>query len=478
MFSDPVQTVGPILYMRGMREGRANLVVLAVTPADEAPPSLESDDGPVEPRRIGGRCGRAVWAYGLSLPARSDAWYSFAGTRYEVAADLNGDLRIAYVSCNGQEFDDSGRELDERNVLWRRLAAQHAQRPFNLLLHGGDQLYADELADAHPRVRRWVDGEEVGTDIGADALAEIEVALRDAFFERYVMLLSQPNIAWAMARIPSLAMWDDHDICDGWGSLRLEKLEHPIAQALFTVAREHFLIFQLGADPGDLPAMVADRSGNSLTWHVHLPKLHVLAPDLRSERRPDCVMGADGWRVLDEALDDLEEGRVLLLSSVPALGPRLSWVEGVMKLTPHMEKYEDDLRDQWQSRAHRAEWRSFLERLVGVHSSGRTPVTVLSGEIHLATRGTLEMEPEPLHQLVASGIAHPAPPPAYARTLGTLARFGGSPLPQHPIRLRPLPGKSAVYTAQRNYLVVERRSGRWYALWELEEDGATPAIAL
>src|SRR3546814_18053137 len=115
-----------------------------------------------------------------------------------------------------------------------------------------------------------------------------------------------------------------------------------------------------------------------------------------------------------------------------------------MQLNVRLENDEDDLRDQWQSRSHRAEWRRLLELLIEVHTRGATPVTVLSGEIHLATRGTLETAAGPLHQLVASGITHPAPPRAYAAALGLLAQFGSSPLPAPPIRLHPLPGRSAL----------------------------------
>src|SRR3546814_4880686 len=64
---------------------------------------------------------------------------------------------------------------------------------------------------------------------------------------------------------------------------------------------------------------------------------------------------------------------------ISALGPRLSWVEAVMSVTPRMEKYEDDLRDQWQSHAHREEWRRFLRLLIETHTRDTTPVTVLSG---------------------------------------------------------------------------------------------------
>ena len=141
-----------------------------------------------------------------------------------------------------------------------------------------------------------------------------------------------------------------------------------------------------------------------------------------------------------------------------------------------MHKYEDDLRDQWQSREHRSEWRRFLKRLALVHQNPDTPVTVLSGEIHLATRATFETAPVPMHQLVASGISHPAPTVAYALALDVLARFGETPVPGKPIRLHPLPGKTSIYIAQRNYLVLERKSGEWTASWELESDGRTSPL--
>src|SRR3546814_270240 len=302
--------------------------------------------------------------------------------------------------------------------------------------------------------------------------------MRRELFRRYLELYRQPKGAWMVARVPTLAIWDDHDSCDGWGSLPPERMDSPFGRAVFAVARELYLLFQQGAVAPDYPPAFGDRSGTSLGWHLRLPGLDVVAPDLRSERRRNRVMGDSGWQMLRDALAEARSGRVLLLSSVPALGPRLSWVEAVMSVTPRMEKYEDDLRDQWQSHAHREEWRRFLRLLIETHTRDTTPVTVLSGEIHLATRGTMDTPEGPLHQLVASGISHPAPPTAYARALSLLARFGEAPLPEHPISLHPLPGRSMIYTAQRNYLVLERRDGRWQAWWELENDGPTPPLEL
>lgn len=470
--------VGPILYLRGVDSDVVRLRALVVRREAEPAPTLSTAArGSISACTLLRIAGLHAFAYDFELPLAAGAGYSLDGQRYPLETDFTGDLRLAYVSCNGQESDDRGRSIAERDGLWCRLAQQHAQHPFHLLLQGGDQIYADEIANLHALERHhpvvaW------RRHRSADA-GPLREAMRKELFLRYLELYRHPDMAWLMARVPTLAMWDDHDICDGWGSLPAERLDSPLGRGIFEVAREFFLLFQCAVGAGEaLPDLFLDPEGISLGWHLKLQGCHLVAPDLRSERRRDRVMGERGWQGLRNVLGAIDAGRVLLLSSVPALGPRLSWIEAVMPLTQRMEKYEGDLRDQWQSRAHREEWRDFLALLVEVHSRGATPVTVLSGEIHLATRGTLATAAGPLHQLVASGITHPAPSPAYARGLGLLAWFGASPLPGYPIRLHPLPGRRFIYTAERNYLVMNRRGGQWLVHWELEHGGATLPLAL
>lgn len=466
--------MGPILFLRGCAPGRVDVVALIVRPPDVETGDLTTELGVWPPELIHQRCGYDVLCYNFTLPGKVDAWYELAGERYQVNAAYEADLRLAYVSCNGQEHGDLDRPSEMRNRMWRRAAERHKSAPFNLLLHGGDQLYADEATRAHPISERWPN--DVPEDITPSQQAEVESALKDAFFQRYVKQLAQPHFAWLLARVPSLAMWDDHDICDGWGSLPPRKLDSPLGRSIFAAAREHFLLFQLGAGPGSVPSICIDKTGQSLSWSVKLPGVHLIAPDLRSERRPDRIIGDQGWPLLQDAFSRVQEGKVLLLSSVPVLGPRLSLVERLLRLTPRMEKYEDDLHDQWQSRAHREEWQTFLRELIAMHERENTSVTVLSGEIHLATRGTMETAAGDMHQLVASGISHPPPPRSYARALGALASFGEGPLRNHRIRLHPLPGTRGIYTAERNYLVVEKTQDRWTASWDLENTLATPLL--
>lgn len=74
------------------------------------------------------------------------------------------------------------------------------------------------------------------------------------------------------------------------------------------------------------------------------------------------------------------QGHTFLMSSVPLLGPRLSLLEALMVAVPKMQKYEDDLRDQWQSRAHRAEWCDMLRLVRDIALADGHDVTVLSGK--------------------------------------------------------------------------------------------------
>lgn len=110
-------------------------------------------------------------------------------------------------------------------------------------------------------------------------------------------------------------------------------------------------------------------------------------------------------------------------------------------------------------------------------SDGRNAIAVLSGEIHFATCGEMSFDNgSTLHQLVASGIAHPPAPNSFACALGLLAALGDNRLLGREIRLKPLPGQRRIYVAERNYLVLERRRDAWTAAWELERSGRTPEM--
>lgn len=469
--------VGPILFLDSLCGRQLHLTSLFIARQGVTPSSIELGSHIVHPVPITEFDRATVWCARFCLPADRPSQYTWQGETFPVAGDLAGDVRLAYVSCNGEEVGDVEREGSERNAMWARLRDEHLRRPFALLLHGGDQVYADEVTLGHKLSEDWPD--TIPRDPSRAALADLRRHLRERFLERYAMLYAAPEFAWLAARVPSLMQWDDHDICDGWGSLRRSRTYSPIGQTLFNAAREAFLTFQQATTDGKLPARFADPSGTHLGWSVETECLRILAPDLRSERTRRGIMGAGGWAMMAAEAARNVQGQTFLLSSVPLLGPRLSVLEAGMMAIPSMQKYEDDLRDQWQSRAHRDEWRRMLRLVRDMARMHHHNVTAISGEIHLATRAVMDLGGgQLLHQLVASGIAHRPPPKAWARVLGALSWLGEDPLPEHPIRIARLPGQPTRYVAERNYLVLERQDDIWRAWWELEDSGTTPAFAI
>lgn len=470
--SRSIRHAGPILHFRGHDEGALRLALLTVQPAgDPAPADVETATGQAQPQHLTRQAGLDLWRHDFRLTG-DERGYRLAGRDYAVTTRLDGDLRIAFVSCNGEESGDLDRDAAERNLMWDRLAADHADRPFALLLQGGDQIYADEATQGHPLTQHWPD--KVPPCPDPAALDDLRAHLRDRFAQRYMQVLSAQASAGLLATVPALSIWDDHDICDGWGSLPPDITHSEVGRVLFEIAREAYLLFQHAATEADIPQLFWDRTGSNLGWRRDLPGLTIFAPDLRSERERRQVMGEAGWRAVEAFETDADH--VMMVSSVPLLGPRLSLLESVMNFIPKMQHYEDDLRDQWQSHTHRDAWRRMLRQVLRLRA--KAPVTVVSGEIHLATRAEMGPEATLVHQLVASGISHRAPPQLYARSLGALAGLGEAPLENHSIRIHPLPGQRHRYMAERNYLTLERQANRWSARWSLEDSGVTPPLAL
>ncbi len=56
-------------------------------------------------------------------------------------------------------------------------------------------------------------------------------AAEDHCFQGYLTLYARPEIAHLAARVPSVMMWDDHDIFDGWGSLPERLLDGQVGRA-------------------------------------------------------------------------------------------------------------------------------------------------------------------------------------------------------------------------------------------------------
>ncbi|WVM87546.1 hypothetical protein UMZ34_12980 [Halopseudomonas pachastrellae] len=155
MTSEPPVMTGPLLFLDHVEKYVLRLSVLFIADNGECPEPIETVHGVHTAEILAEYDHMTVWRARFDLPANRSSCYAWNGQSYSLASDFRGDIRIAYVSCNGEQIGDLEREGSERNAMWARLTEDHRNAPFSLLLHGGDQVYADQVTEGHPLSEDW-----------------------------------------------------------------------------------------------------------------------------------------------------------------------------------------------------------------------------------------------------------------------------------------------------------------------------------
>lgn len=407
--------------------------------------SVHSDAGPCEDQ-----FGRAGWSF--HVPARESAQ----------------KIRIAYASCNGFSHDPS-KNRERPYALWETMREQHEAHPFSLLIMGGDQLYADEIWKSRicPTVEAW---NELGYEqrIRARATQRMKKELADFYESLYLRHWAKDDMAFMMASVPSVMMWDDHDIFDGWGSYPPELQGCEVYGAIYEQASHHFELFQIRSRQN---ASLLDANAAYYSFGFVFRGHGVLGLDNRAERSQTEVMSAANWSAVKNWLAAHQPGQLdslLVMSAVPVVYRSFAGVEAVMGATPWQEELEDDVRDHWSADSHEGEREKLIlnlldfKRRVQPDRTGR--ITILSGDVHVGSLGVIEdrRNPDPnapapkIHQVVSSGIVHT--PPSWIAWEGLKALTGdqreklGS-ADVYSENLRPLGGSKFIRT--RNFATLE-----------------------
>ena len=142
--------------------------------------------------------------------------------------------RVALLSCNGiYEIKDQARRFD----MWQRLRHQVEEGQVDLVVHAGDQVYADEVVKRYSKAaRRTKDPQAL--------LATVTQEYRRLYVEHFWTV---PDVAAILTSCPNIMTWDDHDIDEGWGSNPTDG--QPWRQLFFRAARQAFSEFQASVGP-------------------------------------------------------------------------------------------------------------------------------------------------------------------------------------------------------------------------------------
>lgn len=430
--------LGPILGFRSCTATKWNCCVLHVFQnLTGTPPTLKWTQGSAHKTTPGARIythGNAeVWVY--EIPAALEATESTVtyqltdgtGAATFTIPAKKAAPRMAYCSCNG--FSDPKIVRDIANPIdrWEHLATQHAAQPFHLLLMGGDQVYADQMWVNVPELEEWANKSRF-YQVRSGFTQAMETHARQHYFDLYVVNWRRPGPAEMLASIPTVMMWDDHDITDGWGS-HPDNLQLPnpklrgggVLPGLFTVAKEFFEAFQLRVAPGTERPETITPGGDNLTSLHRIGPVALLVADLRSERTRNQIIAEESWARITAALKALPaDGSVkhlLLMSSIPVVYPNGGVLNNLASLIPWdpVSDPQDDLIDHWSDSRHHSERERLVRLLFGVAQEKSIRITLLTGDVHVAGQGIIESDRNQnvprnsnvITQLIASGIVHP-----------------------------------------------------------------------
>lgn len=501
--------VGPILGFRGLKAEQWRTSALVVTEGDSAPPKIKLKVGEIHREETAAILlktfkNRSVWRIEWQVEQKvgeQTVEYSVnGGTTFRYVVPERGKpLRIAYGSCCGFSHPKDMKGIENKNAMWCVLDDRHKTKPYHLLLMGGDQIYSDSIWELITPLKEWFD-KSIAKRVAASFTKEMDTQVEQFYFDTYCRRWSQKEVADVMAQIPSLMMWDDHDIFDGWGSYPKEQQESKVFQGIYKHAREHFRLFQLQAKDGlDLgeATLLGERG---FTYAYTIGNIAVIALDMRSERTQDQVMSLETWnRVyqwMDENLNGNNSGdseknhckHLLVMSSIPVVYVNSNMLESAFGWLPGQQDLEDDFKDQWVSRTHQGERLRLIHRLLKFSKESGCRSTIVSGDVHVAALGYIQSERDRMehdeanviNQLISSGMVHT--PPA-GIVIYMMEKVLGDNVEEVDrgitARMLKFPGTAKRFIAARNWLSLtldeqNRIWAEWYA--EGEEQPFTKVI--
>jgi len=500
-----MKRLGPVLQFLGNEQGQWRISALWVQDSTDAAPVLTAGGRPVQVAQAsvpGSTC--TAWRFEFAVAqtaAAQEVAYGIGGEQHGFSVPARDTMpSMGYASCNGFSDPTLMKKVKEPNALWARLGRLHAGTdrvdsqaygPLHLLLLGGDQVYSDAMWAVIPELKAWCAlprEKRFKAAFTTTLRRKVEAHFSSIYLDRW----SQPEVATMLARLPSVMMWDDHDIMDGWGSYPHEQHQCPVYQGIFEVARAAFALFQrqaLGALP---PATLPGQDQHNSAWRIG--ELGLLVLDMRSERRPrsgdtqatggllqaEQVLSPRSWAAVYQWLAAQEAAgglkHLFVMSSIPVVHPGLDLIEKVLGVLPGQQEMEDDLRDHWASAPHKAERLRLIHRLLQTAARG-VRVTILSGDVHVAALGVIESTREGgkacvINQLTSSAIVHPTSSAMEVFVLEHVARHEEQVDRGITTRMLEFPTTSRCIKASRNFLTLHPDAAggedRYWANWWVE----------
>ena len=395
-------------------------------------------------------------------------WGDFLSSGAFHIARYDQKWRGGFFSCNGYDASTPKEEALNLNYdnVWNHLHSIHEKSPLHLLVWGGDQCYNDFVLEDVPFLHEWTQmpwDERWTYEFDESSRKIAERYYFNTYAEHWEC---RPEMKHALASIPGLMMWDDHDIFDGAGSYPPLLHQSPIMQGLFGMAQKMRLLFQHHTTPKKA------REHGLFGYHGHNflarcgPNIVILGADGRTERNDTTVQHEKTWDMIFDKLEKDVRGakHLIVLFPVPFSFVRFGYVENVLEFFKNMalkwnrvakleyvfqyfkkSAYEkskvsaveqlnsvfglpemyDDLLDEWTHDSHLEERNTTLQRFQNLAQNNKIRVTFFSGDVHCCgvsqfrTRPSNPLsateDPRLIYQIISSAIVNKPPPRNFIR---------------------------------------------------------------
>lgn len=360
--------------------------------------------------------------------------------RFFIPSEKRNFNSIAY-SCNGFSLAVDTKKF--KGSLWYDVLKKHSKIHYNVMLGGGDQIYSDSIKIYCPKVKEWLETKQPITKYATKVTPEFRKEMENFYLKEYLewygyghwrgstvnSKTSQHCFPIAMSTIPSVNIWDDHDIIDGFGSYNDTFMKTDVFSSIGKAVYKYYMLFQhqvssdqdidkqaylesnhwvLGSQPG---SYIGEKSHSVVTRLG--PTMTLLGLDCRTERKLKEIVSTDTYNTVFQRLEkeatENKMDHLLVMLGVPIAYPRLVWLEWLFSsklLAPikYLSKKGivakglvndfngdvellDDLNDHWCARHHKKERNYLITRLQDFGAKHGIRVTILSGDVHLASVG-------------------------------------------------------------------------------------------
>ncbi|QLG72976.1 hypothetical protein HG535_0E00600 [Zygotorulaspora mrakii] len=344
---------------------------------------------------------------------------------------------ISY-SCNGFSLSVDTKKF--KGSLWFDILNKHSKVHYNVMLGGGDQIYSDGITIYCEKVKEWSHKNDLLQKRTMKVDGEFKKQLDDFYLKEYIewygyghwkgstddSKTTQRCLPIAMATIPSVNIWDDHDIIDGFGSYSDGFMKSDVFSSIGKAAYKYYMLFQHHVSIEESEAYLKDpiwllgnRPGPYIGERSHSvftrlgPTMGLLGLDCRTERKLAQIVTDETYDIVFKKMEEEAKksnmDHLLVMLGVPIAYPRLVLLEWLftsrllhpLKILSRkgiiagglVNKFNgdiellDDLDDHWCARHHKKERNGLMARLQDFGAKYSTRITILSGDVHLASIG-------------------------------------------------------------------------------------------